>query len=318
MYGYCQQLPMPTTPGIKWVKNKRNNLFNKEIMTHSHSLACQQWLEWKQVSDSFLIQKDKKRTKIQMKYFRGEVKLYNSQTKNFSWAVDGFAENQNGAKVYEFLGERWHKGCPFCGDGEEDETFLRKKSDILKMGYQLEIIWGCQWEKLLETVKNVPTSFPRILHNRSSELELLEGIRNESLFGYLICDIKSPETVIKKWENFPLVIKREQIDLSYLSEDTKLQIENDYGSSSTFKRNTLIQCFNDQNHLLFSPMAKFYLDEGLEISNVKTFIQYQPDTCLKPFIEKVTKMRIEAEYDRKFLKGETAKIIGNSGYGKGS
>ena len=121
--------------------------------------------------------------------------------------------------------------------------------------------------------------------------------------------------MIEKWQNFPLVVKRETITESYLSEEMRNQVQKEYGDLKSFKRTTLIQCFNDENHLLFSPLAIFYMEEGLEIKNIKMFIQYRPDTCLKPFIDTVTKMRVEAEYENKPLKGSTAKIFGNSGYG---
>ena len=316
MYGYCQQLEMPCSPGIKWEKKPGSEHYRKNIMTEGHSFECQQWLEWRQATDEFLINKSGSRSQIQMKYFRGEVKIYNSKTQDYSWPVDGFAESDNGQKVYEYLGERWHDGCPVCHQGELDETWARKKSDINRMGYTLEFIWGCEWMKLRKSLLNIETPrIPRILKLRETEADILSGVQNGSLFGYLICDLTSPEKVLVNWENFPLIIKRQDLDATHLSKIMKEQIVSEYGSTKSFKRSTLIQCFNDENHLLFTPLAKFYLDEGVQISNIRYFIQYIPDVCLKPFIDKVTKMRIEAEYDNQPLKGQTAKIIGNAGYG---
>ena len=316
MYGYCQQLEMPTTPGLKWEKQPHSKVYRKNVMTDSHSFECQQWLEWRQVSDDFLLNKSGQRSQIEMKYYRGEKKIYNSKTKDFSWPVDGYAESDNGVKIYEFLGEYWHDACPECGSGDEDEIWARKKSDILRMGYKLEFIWGCKWRKMKESLKNIETPrFPNILKMNETEADILDGIKSGRLFGYLFCDISSPDHVVEKWKNFPLIIKRQIIDESLVSDIMNTQIKSEYGSSSNFKRTTLIQCFNDTEHLLFSPLARFYLNEGVKLSNIKFFIQYHPDFCLKPFIDLVTKMRIESEYEKKPLKGQTAKIIGNSGYG---
>ena len=138
---------------------------------------------------------------------------------------------------------------------------------------------------------------------------------DETLFGYIVCDVHSPETVVQKWKVFPPVIKRATLDKSHLTEFTKTQVEKEYDETTSFKRTTLIQCFNDDQHLLFTPLARFYIQEGLELSNISIFIQYHPYKCLKPFIEKCTKMRIEAEKKSEHLKGSTAKIIGNAGYG---
>ena len=316
MYGYCQQLEMPTTPGIKWVKENTSGIFRKKIMSSNHSFSCQQWLEWRQETDSFLLNKSGKRSHIQMQYFRGEVKLFNSKTQDFSWPVDGYAESDQGSKIYEFLGDRYHAGCPRCNPDEFDETWERKKSDMKKMGYEIEYIWECEWLQMKRLVTEIPTPrFPNILKPTGNESEILNGIKEGHLFGFLLCDLYSPEHVIEKWQNFPLVVKRETITESYLSEEMRNQVQKEYGDLKSFKRTTLIQCFNDENHLLFSPLAIFYMEEGLEIKNIKMFIQYRPDTCLKPFIDTVTKMRVEAEYENKPLKGSTAKIFGNSGYG---
>ena len=316
MYGYCQQLPMPTTPGIKWEQITRAKTYKKSIMTSRHSFACQQWLEWKQATDPFLTNKDGTRSQIQMKFYRDEVKIYNSKTQDFSWPVDGYAESDNGQKVYEFFGERWHNGCPMCHDGELDEILARKKFDILRMGYEFDFIWGCQWREKCKNLCNVKSPrFPEILTKSNSENDILNGIRSGILFGYIICDVQSPEAVVKNWKNFPLIIKRQTINASNVSPKILEQIKREYEKPELFKRNTLIQCFNDENHLLFTPLAKFYLEEGIKISNIRTFVQFYPDTCLKPFIDKVTKMRINAEMNKKPLKGATAKIIGNSGYG---
>ena len=83
-----------------------------------------------------------------------------------------------------------------------------------------------------------------------------------------------------------------------------------------FERETLTQCFNATNHLLLSTLAKYYMEKGIRISNVRRFIQFVPRKCLAPFVKYVTEMRIEAERDGETTKGNTAKQYGNSGYGK--
>ena len=44
-------------------------------------------------------------SRIQTKYYRGEVKLYSRKRRTKFWAVDGFAESEKGQfKAYEFMG----------------------------------------------------------------------------------------------------------------------------------------------------------------------------------------------------------------------
>ena len=58
------------------------------------------------------------------------------------------------------------------------------------------------------------------------------------------------------------------------------------------------------------------MNQGITLSNVTTFIQYYPSKALDPFVSRVTEMRIAAEKNNQPTKGASAKIFGNSGYGK--
>ena len=82
------------------------------------------------------------------------------------------------------------------------------------------------------------------------------------------------------------------------------------------RRDRIIFAKLSTDFLLFSPVARFYLKSGITISNVTKFVQYQPHCVLKNFAEHVTKMRTEAEINGEKTKSLTAKIFGNSGYGK--
>ena len=79
---------------------------------------------------------------------------------------------------------------------------------------------------------------------------------------------------------------------------------------------TLIQTYHGDDLLLMTPIVQFYLENGLEISNITHFVQYIPGRGLAPFVEKVVSMRVAATYENDDAKQLTAKLFGNSGYGK--
>ena len=54
----------------------------------------------------------------------------------------------------------------------------------------------------------------------------------------------------------------------------------------------------------------------MKLTNIKQFIQFQPVRILENFAQHVIKMRIDAEKNNENTKSLTAKIFGNSGYGK--
>jgi hypothetical protein len=178
-------------------------------------------------------------------------------------------------------------------------------------------MWECQFDQLLKQWQNIETPLiPNILKNNQTEQDILNGIRSGKLFGYIVADVNTPEDIAKKLQNFPPIIKRAKITDQHLSEYMRSRIKLEKPNLKKFKRETIIQCFNATDHLMMTPLAKYYLEKGLKISNIKKFIQYIPSECLAPFVSLVTKMRIDAEKNKMPTKGNTAKIYGNSGYGK--
>ena len=142
---------------------------------------------------------------------------------------------------------------------------------------------------------------------------ILNGIENGELFGFIIGDVTTPQHLIDEIEyiNFPPVIQRMDITINHLSEYMSERVQE---NATALPRTTVVQTYHAKQLLMFTPLVKFYIDLGLKISNITTFVQYLPMKCLKPFMEKVTNMRIAAAYDGEETKGNSAKLIGNSGY----
>ena len=79
---------------------------------------------------------------------------------------------------------------------------------------------------------------------------------------------------------------------------------------------TVVQGYSGKNIFALTTLIQFWFGEGLEITDIHHFTQYQPGKALNPFAEKVTKLRIEATFDGDEAKAQSAKLAGNSGYGK--
>ena len=116
-----------------------------------------------------------------------------------------------------------------------------------------------------------------------SENDLLEGIENETLYGFLCCDLTSSDATIEKWKKFPLLLKRMTVTFEHLSPSMQKQLEIEKPGETKFERETLVQCFNVKNILILSSLLKFYISQGVEVSNVRYFVQYVPTKCLDPF-----------------------------------
>ena len=89
---------------------------------------------------------------------------------------------------------------------------------------------------------------------------------------------------------------------------------NSYFSDKNFKigAETLIQTFHGKQVLLYTPLAKFYLELGMQLTNITLFLQYRPGRVLDDFVQKITTGRIAAKKAGNASLELAYKIIGNS------
>ena len=143
---------------------------------------------------------------------------------------------------------------------------------------------------------------------------LLKAIENEEVFGYIRCDVTSPEAMIEKHLKngflFPPIISRKVIGDDMLSPFMKELTEK---RKSIRPTKSPVQTYHGKNLFLFTPLVKLYIEMGLKISNVTEVVQYQPGKCFLPFANRVVKLRSEATRDGDDAKQLTAKLFGNSG-----
>ena len=82
-------------------------------------------------------------------------------------------------------------------------------------------------------------------------------------------------------------------------------------------RRSLIGSMFGEKILLATPLLKWYLEHGLEVTRVYQVIEYTPNPCFKPFGDAVSDARRAGDADpSKVIIADTSKLTGNSGYGK--
>ena len=171
--------------------------------------------------------------------------------------------------------------------------------------------WECEWLRELEAMNSKPnTEMARILED-DDEQTLLETIKNDQIYGFAVCDVKCPDPILAKYKDFlfPPIIKHETITEDHVTGYMKRRVTEDERKLD-FK--TVVQVYNGEQLLLMTDIIKFYMEIGLEVSNVTQFIQYIPSKILKPFVQEVVGMRIDATREGDDTKQTTAKIFGNS------
>ena len=163
----------------------------------------------------------------------------------------------------------------------------------------------------MEKLGSVPTSIGKILET-DNENSLIKAIKENSVYGFIECDVETPEEIRKAFGSFlfPPVIQRMDLDESNISPYMKQRI-NEEGKNLNFS--TVVQTYSGKKIFLLTSLAKFYLEKGLIISNITKFIQYQPGRALLPFQQKVYNMRVEATKANDEAKSTVSKLFGNSG-----
>ena len=152
--------------------------------------------------------------------------------------------------------------------------------------------------------------------NPEEKDKLIPNVLNDKLFGFFQVDIEVPEQLLDKFSEFsPLFI------LSEVPEDQIPQHMQDYkintGRKKIKNNKKLLGVMKAEKILLYSPLLKWYLNHGLQVTKIHKYISYTSGRPFKWFPEEVSGARRAADQDKnKKQLGDTAKLKGNSFYRK--
>ena len=143
----------------------------------------------------------------------------------------------------------------------------------------------------------------------------IKRISDGSFFGLVECDIAVPDCLKDKFSEMSLIFKNTLVGREQLGNEMRKLAEN----TGYLKRaaRMLIGSLRGDRVLLFSGLAKWYLQHGLVITEIYELIEYHPRALFKEFGESVSQARREGDADpNKKILADTSKLIGNSCYGK--
>ena len=147
-----------------------------------------------------------------------------------------------------------------------------------------------------------------------SEEQLLQGIIDLQLFGYVQCDIEVPEHLRSYFSNFPpifrnTVVSREDIGnlMREYAEKEKIMAQH---------KRMLISSFVLTNGTIITPLLLFYSKLGLVCKKIHRFVQYTPRKCFNNFVQSAVDARRQGdENPNSSVVAETMKLLFNSSYG---
>ena len=149
-----------------------------------------------------------------------------------------------------------------------------------------------------------------------SEAEIIQNVLNDKLFGFFQVDIEVPEQLRGHFSEFsPLFVISEvpEYQVPQHMQDYKINT----GRKKIKNNKKLLGVMKAEKILLYSPLLKWYLNHGLQVTKIHRYISYTSGRPFKWFPEEVSSARRAADQDKnKKQLGDTAKLKGNSFYGK--
>ena len=215
----------------------------------------------------------KEKTFLQTRFNMGERRV-----SKYNLPVNGYAEEQK--TMCQFLGCFFYS-CDRCNtnrnsDGSLEETHTLKNiphEDIrketadnrkkLEEGFRVVEMREWEWLKIrkqpevscfLKTLKSITPK------RKLTFEKIVEGIRNKTLYSFLIVDIHTPNKLKEKFKDFPSIIKN-----SFISrEDIDAYMQNVAKEHNLLKKEQkyLISSYFAEKFLINSEMAKFYREMG--------------------------------------------------------
>ena len=269
----------------------------------------------------------KENTFLQTRFNMGEKRV-----SKYSLPVDGYSEQQK--TVYQFLGCFFHP-CHRCNtnrnaDGSLEETHplkniphedIRKETadnrkNLEEEGFRVVEMKECEWLKIRKQpkVSRFLKTLKSITPKRKLTFEkIVKGIRNESLYGFLIVDIHAPNELKEKFKDFPLIIKNSFISRKDIG-DYMQNVAEEHNLLNK-EQKYLISSYFAEKFLINSEMVKFYLEMGLKITKIYDFIKFFSQKCFAPLAQEIVNSRRLADTDKsKTVIALTNKLTGNSLY----
>ena len=168
------------------------------------------------------------------------------------------------------------------------------------------------WQKDMETFLN--QHFPGRSEKKQMETQFLRRLQEGIFFVAVEVDIDTPPQLRDKFSEMTLIFKNVEIERSDVGRHMQAFAEKH--DIMTTPRRALIASYKGDKILLGTPLLKFYLDQGLVVSRVHRAVQWRSHPWLEPFADIVSTSRRAADADpNQTLLGETAKLVGNAGFG---
>ncbi|GMF14460.1 unnamed protein product [Phytophthora lilii] len=148
---------------------------------------------------------------------------------------------------------------------------------------------------------------------------IVDDIKNDKIFGFLECDIRTSEHLKQYFSEMSPIFKNVMTDCTDESVTGKHMFDYNQsrGSNRAKPARKLIGSYFGKKILIYTPLLKWYLSHGMEITKTYSFIKANSHKAFAPFMEAVSNARREGDVDKsKAMIAEMMKLAGNSAFGR--
>ena len=324
LYGKGVAMKMPVGRGIEY-RLENGKLVWKPL--HSGDRYSREALSWLNYMQSKFLKEDGSRHVIRHAMNHGEIVLFDESSgdklRSKMFKPDGYLKIEDEEYFFEYDGCHFHEcphNCPTYLRAKHDSQFEPRSVTERNAFYQsrgkLFTITSCEWNRIRSTVGPFK-NYTSVFFNRKNvrENEIFEKIKSGDFFGLVLCDVRSPEAVKEKFSkfNFPPVFCHLPVEESMIHPDY-LTILKDRKTQFPLDR-VLTLTYEAKNLLLTTETAKFYMELGLELSNITKAYEYEEAYPLAHFVKEVTEQRKAATRSGNKALQDVFKLVMNSSYG---
>ncbi|XP_069106330.1 uncharacterized protein [Argopecten irradians] len=236
------------------------------------------------------------------------------------YRVDGFDSRTQ--TVYEFDGCYFHghdclKNVDPAKQRRLRERTISRRTYIRSRGYRVCHIWECEFDCMLrenDEMREYCNRSTRDKHDCRTPESILHAIMTDKIFGAVEVDISVPDHLRDKFGEMSPIFGNTSVPYEAIGRYTQ-ELGRKIGTS-TKPRRLLIGGMRARQILLATPLIKWYVSHGLEVTRVYKLVEYDPKYCFKRFTQDISDARRAGDADpRLSIIAETNKLIGNSSYG---
>ena len=159
----------------------------------------------------------------------------------------------------------------------------------------------------------------------SDENEILQAMLRGELFGMVECDIRVPDqwpshfnhssmTPYQYFEEMCPLFCTTNVSFDVIGEHMQQHARR--FDLSEKPRRLLIGDMKARQILLTTPLLKWYVEHGMEVTKIYQVIEFTPHRCFREFVKEVSdNRRLGDTHPDKSIFSDTSKLHGNSAYG---